>query len=238
MSYLQNRRSRLYIARIALVGSLGGFLIGYDLVVIAGATPYLQEYFDLSATMKGFAVGSLFLGAMAGPLAGLWFSDKIGRRKTMMTVALLFIIAAVGCALAETIWSFTAWRFLQGISIGLAMVSSPIYIAELSPSHMRGPLVTVNAMANVISINLAVWLSYLLSFVESGWRWMYGTEAVFIAVLLAGLFFIPDSPRWLAARNRVGDALRVLTKINGQETAERGRLLSFGFRPLKLDYRF
>ena len=188
--------------------SLGGFLIGYDLVVIAGATPYLQEHFNLSATMKGFAVGSLFLGAMAGPLAGLWFSDKIGR------------------------------HFLQGIRIGLAMVSSPIYIAELSPSHMRGPLVTVNAMANVISINLAVWLSYLLSFVESGWRWMYGTEAVFIAVLLAGLFFIPDSPRWLAARNRVGDALRVLTKINGQETAERGRLLSFGFRPLKLDYRF
>ncbi len=208
MNYLQNRRSRLYIARIAMFESLGGFLIGYDLVVIAGATPYLQEHFNLSATMKGFAVGSLFLGAMAGPLAGLWFSDKIGR------------------------------HFLQGIRIGLAMVSSPIYIAELSPPHMRGPLVTVNAMANVISINLAVWLSYLLSFVESGWRWMYGTEAVFIAVLLAGLFFIPDSPRWLAARNRVGDALRVLTKINGQETAERGRLLSFGFRPLKLDYRF
>lgn len=214
------RSSRIYIGKIALIASIGGFLFGYDLVVIAGALPYLQEHFNLSATMKGFAVSSAILGAIVGPLAGLWFSEKIGRRKTMMTAAVLFMISAVGSALAATIWDFAIWRFLGGMGIGLAMISSPIYIAELSPPNMRGPLININQLANVIGINLSVVVCYLFSFHESGWRWMFAMEALPIAVLLVGLFVIPESPRWLAAHNRVGDALRILTRINGRETAE------------------
>lgn len=222
MQKLNNQKSNwIYIGKIAFVASLGGFLFGYDLVVIAGALPYLEKYFNLSASMKGFAVSSAILGAIAGPLLGLWFSEKIGRRKTMMIAAILFMISAVGSALAITIWDFFVWRFLGGMGIGLAMISSPIYIAELSPPHMRGPLVNVNQLANVIGINLSVVVCYYFSFQNLGWRWMFGMEALPIAILLAGLFVIPESPRWLAAHGRIKESLLVLTKINGKEKADR-----------------
>lgn len=212
--------NRIYIGKIASVASIGGFLFGYDLVVIAGALPYLEKYFNLSASMKGFAVSSAILGAIVGPLLGLWFSEKIGRRRTMMIAAILFMISAIGSAFAIGIWDFSIWRFLGGMGIGLAMISSPIYIAELSPPHMRGPLVNVNQLANVIGINLSVVACYYFSFLSSGWRWMFGMEALPIAILLGCLFVIPESPRWLAMHGRVKESLQILTKINGKEKAD------------------
>ena len=222
MQNINNQKSsRIYIYTIALIASIGGFLFGYDLVVIAGALPYLEDYFHLSAAMKGFAVSSAILGAIASPLLGLWFSERIGRRKTMMIAAFCFMISAIGSAFAITIWDFYFWRFLGGMGIGLAMMSSPIYIAELSPPHLRGRLINVNQLSNVIGINLAVIVGYFFSFKSLGWRWMFGAEAVPIAILLAGLTVIPKSPRWLAAQNRVSEALSVLIKINGRIKAEK-----------------
>jgi SP family arabinose:H+ symporter-like MFS transporter len=222
MKNLNNQKMNMvYIIKIALVASIGGFLFGYDLVVIAGALPYLEEHFKLSASMKGFAVSSAILGAIAGPLLGLWFSEKIGRRKTMMTAAILFMVSAIGSAFAITIWDFSFWRFLGGMGIGLAMISSPIYIAELSPPHLRGPLVNINQLANVIGITLSVIVSYYFSFQDSGWRWMFGMAAFPIVILIAGLFFVPESPRWLAAHGRLSESLRILVKINGKEKADR-----------------
>jgi sugar porter (SP) family MFS transporter len=221
MKKLNNQKINIvYIIKIAFVASIGGFLFGYDLVVIAGALPYLEEHFRLSASMKGFAVSSAILGSIAGPLLGFWFTEKIGRRKTMMIAAVLFMISAVGSALAITIWDFSVWRFLGGMGIGLAMISSPIYIAELSPPRLRGPLVNVNQLANVIGINLSVVVCYFFSFQDSGWRWMFGMEALPIIILLVGLFVIPESPRWLAAYGREKESLQILTKINGREKAD------------------
>lgn len=213
--------SKSYIYTIVLVASIGGFLFGFDLVVIAGALPYLQEDFHLSAAMKGFAVSSAILGALSGPLIGLWFTEKIGRRKTMMLAALFFMVSTVGTAFAGTIWSFAVWRFMGGIGIGLAMMSSPIYIAELSPPHMRGVLVNVNQLSNVIGINLAVIVGYFFSFEGFGWRWMFAAQAVPVILLIIGLMLIPESPRWLASRNRIDEAFKVLDKINGKEIAKK-----------------
>lgn len=221
---MQNKeasRRRIYIYTIVLVASIGGFLFGFDLVVIAGALPFLEQYFKLSAAMKGFAVSSAILGAVSGPLVGMWFTEKIGRKKTMMLAAAFFMASTVGSSLAATIWDFGVWRFMGGVGIGLAMMSSPIYIAELSPPHMRGVLVNVNQLSNVIGINLAVIVGYFFSFEGYGWRWMFMAQAVPVALLIAGLLLIPESPRWLAARNRVAEALDVLTRINGAEVAGR-----------------
>jgi len=215
-----NKRSKLYVYKIALVASMGGFLFGYDLVVIAGALPFLVDYFHLTPAMKGFAVSSAILGAIAGPLIGLWVADNLGRRRTMMLAATCFMVSTIGTAFTETIWYFAFWRFLGGIGIGLAMISSPIYIAELSPPHIRGSLVNVNQLSNVIGINLAVIVGYFFSTGENGWRWMFGSQAVPVLFLILGLLLIPESPRWLAAKNRVGEALNVLTKINGKAKAE------------------
>lgn len=210
---------RFYIYGIVLVASIGGFLFGYDLVVISGALSFLEEYFKLSPAMKGFAVSSAVLGAITGPLFGLTFADRLGRRKTMMIAAFCFMVSTIGSAMAPAIWEFCAWRFVGGIGIGLAMMSSPIYIAELSPPALRGSLVNINQLSNVIGINLAVIVGYFLSFRHAGWRWMFGSQAVPVALLITGIALIPESPRWLAANRRMAEALKVLTKINGAKRA-------------------
>jgi sugar porter (SP) family MFS transporter len=213
--------SRIYIYTTVLVASIGGFLFGFDLVVIAGALPFLEQHFHLSPAMKGFAVSTANLGALAGPLVGLWFTERLGRKKTMMLAALFFMISTIGSAAAVTIWDFGVWRFMGGVGIGLAMMSSPIYIAELSPPHMRGVLVNVNQLSNVIGINLAVIVGYVFSLDGWGWRWMFGAQAVPVILLIVGLMIIPESPRWLASRNKIADALRILAKINGKTEAEK-----------------
>ena len=195
-------KNKLYVYKIALVASMGGFLFGYDLVVIAGALPFLVDYFHLTPAMKGFAVSSAIFGAISGPLIGLWVADHLGRRRTMMLAATCFMVSTIGTAFADTIWYFAFWRFLGGIGIGLAMISSPIYIAELSPPHIRGSLVNVNQLSNVIGINLAVIVGYLFSFGDFGWRWMFGSQAVPVLFLILGLLLIPESPRWLAAKKQ------------------------------------
>jgi len=130
------------------------------------------------------------------------------------------MVSAVGSAWSFSIWDFAFWRFIGGVGVGLAMISSPIYIAELSPPEKRGSLVNVNQLSNVIGINLAVIAGYFFSFEGWGWRWMFGSAAIPTVFLLIGLMFIPESPRWLASKDRTTDALDILTKINGKVIAE------------------
>ncbi len=211
--------SNFYIYKIVLVASMGGFLFGYDGTIIAGALSFLVDHFQLSPSMKGFAVSSMLLGAILGPLVGLLLSEKLGRRKTMMIAGICFMISAIGSALAFTIWDFYAWRFLGGIGIGLSMITSPMYIAELSPPKKRGVLININQLSNVFGILLAVVISYLFSFYTEGWRWMFGSAIIPIIILIIGLLLVPESPRWLTARNRIKEAFKILTKINGAELA-------------------
>jgi sugar porter (SP) family MFS transporter len=218
----EKKKRKLYTYAIVLVASIGGFLFGFDLVIIAGALPFLEQYFHLTPAMKGFAVSSGILGSVAGPAFGLWFTERLGRKKTMMIAALFFIVSTLGSSLADTIINFAIWRFMGGVGIGLAMISSPIYIAELAPPKMRGVLVNVNQLSNVIGINLAVIVGYLFSFQQDGWRWMFASQALPVSLLVIGLLLIPESPRWLAGQNRIDQALKVLTKINGKAEGENG----------------
>lgn len=215
----QDKKNR-YIFGVTLVASVGGFLFGFDLVIIAGALPFLEADFHLSPAMKGAAVSSAILGAIAGPLFGLWFADRLGRRRTMMIAAFFFLVSTIGTAVAGSIWGFNIWRFVGGLGIGLAMMSSPIYIAELSPPHKRGVLVNVNQLSNVIGINLAVIVSYLFSLDGWGWRWMFASQAVPVLFLMVGLMLIPESPRWLASKGRMEEALAILKKVNIAKMAE------------------
>ncbi len=215
-----DRENKWYVYLIVLVASIGGFMFGFDLVIIAGALPFLDADFQLTPALKGFAVSSAILGSVTGPLVGMWFTERLGRRKTMMLAAFFFMISTAGSAFAAGIWDFAVWRFMGGVGIGLAMISSPIYIAELSPPHLRGVLVNVNQLSNVIGINLAVIVGYLFSFDGWGWRWMFGSQVIPVAILMIGLSLVPESPRWLAARGRLAEALDVLSKINGKIRAE------------------
>jgi sugar porter (SP) family MFS transporter len=208
-----------YVAGVAFVASAGGFLFGYDLVIIAGALPFLSREFALSPALAGWATSSAILGAILGPLLGLWFADAIGRRRTMMLSAGAFLISTIGCSVAPTIGAFVLGRVIGGMGVGLAMISCPIYIAELSPARLRGVLVNVNQLVGVIGINLAVIVSYVVAEYDGGWRLMFASQAVPVAVLILGLMIVPESPRWLVAKGYTERALGVLRRINGPERA-------------------
>jgi SP family arabinose:H+ symporter-like MFS transporter len=204
-----------YAAAVACFASAGGFLFGFDLAIIAGMLPYLVRDFELTPAMAGWAAGSATMGAILGPLVGLWFAEAIGRRRTMMLSALAFLFSTVGCYLAPSIGHFAFWRLVGGMGVGLAMISCPIYIAELSPAPLRGVLVNVNQLVGVIGINLAVVVGYVVGAYNGDWRLMIATQAVPAGILFIGLMFLPESPRWLAAKGMHARALEVLTRING-----------------------
>jgi len=205
---------------VSLIAATGGFLFGFDLSIASGALPFLESDFSLDAAGKGLAMSSAIFGSIAGPLAGMWLADRIGRRATLWIAAACFLASAIGTALPRSIAEFNVWRAVGGVGVGLAAMTSPMYIAELSPANLRGRLVTVNQLAIVIGINLAVIVSWLLSF-GGHWRWMFAAEVPVILLLMGGLFFVPHSPRWLAGLGRDEEALQVLAGINGPERAAR-----------------
>jgi len=217
---IERKASSRYLYLITLVAAVGGFLFGYDLSLISGAIIFLKAEWNLSPFWMGAIAGSAILGCPFGPLAGAWLADTLGRNKTLILSSALFIVSAVGCALAHGMFDFSLWRFIGGIGVGLASTVSPMYIAEVAPAGMRGRLVVINQLAVVIGLSLSVYVTYLFSF-GGHWRWMFATMALPATAFLVGMFFVPGSPRWLAARGNYAKALEVLTVINGRIQAER-----------------
>ncbi len=214
------RADFFYLLLVTAVAAVGGFLFGYDLSIISGAILFLQTEWALEPLQLGAVTGSAILGCPFGALAGIFWSDRWGRNRCLLVSALLFFISAVGSALPFGPWDFSIWRFIGGIGVGLASTVSPMYIAEISPARLRGRMVILNQLAIVVGLSLSVYVAYLLSF-GGHWRWMFATEVIPSALFGFCLFFVPQSPRWLAAQGRSDDARRVLARINGDEQAQR-----------------
>ena len=213
--------SRLYVFGISMIAAVGGFLFGYDLSIVSGAVIFLRKDFNLTPNEVGFAVSSAVIGCLIGPfLIGAGLSDKLGRKKILVITAVIFGIGAVGTAIPRSMTEFNFFRILGGVGVGVASVISPMYISEIAPARLRGRLVTVNQLAIVIGSLCSIIVSYFLSFSES-WRWMFASECVPVLWLLAGLFFVPESPRWLMEKDRRSEAFAVLEKIDGSANAER-----------------
>ena len=191
---------QLYPYLVAFVAAVGGFLFGYDLSIISGAQIYLRQTFQLDAAAFGFAVASAILGCMAGPIAGIWVCDAIGRKKTLMLSAGLFGASAIGTALPRTIAQFYIFRIIGGVGVGLASVVSPMYIAEMAPARIRGRLVTMNQLAIVVgSLSAILAANFLAQTLDEAvsWRWMFGSELVPIVlfVVLWGIHLTQVTPR-------------------------------------------
>lgn len=213
-----------YAVFIAFVASIGGFLFGYDLVIISGAQIFLRDQFQLSPAAFGFATSSALLGCILGPSMAGWLSDRLGRRTTLLAAAVLFAGSAVGTALAGSIVSFNAWRIVGGVGIGLASVASPMYIAEVAPASRRGQLGLLYQLAITIGAVSATLVSYyaaLLLDPAVSWRWMLASVIVPVIPFALLLMLVPQSPRWLAARARFAEALAVLRRIDTPEAADR-----------------
>lgn len=203
-----------YLLTISLVTALGGLLFGFDISVISGTIPFLQDYFSLTETMKGWVVSSALIGCILGASFSGRLGDKFGRKKVLMVTALLFGISAIGSGFSNTIPAFIFYRILGGLAVGGASVLAPVYIAEVSPAHLRGRMVSINQLTIVIGISLAYYSNwFLLGIGENAWRWMFAAEAVPAMLFFTALFIIPESPRWLVARNKEMKAKAVLEKI-------------------------
>ncbi len=222
-----------YICLISSVAALGGLLFGWDWVVIGGAKPFFQRYFELTSEAQiGWANSCALIGCLVGALVAGMLSDKFGRKKLLILSALIFTVTSLGNALAESFSVFIAWRILGGVAIGLASNLSPMYIAEVAPASMRGKLVSINQLTIVVGILLAQIINWSLvrnlpagasdEFIRNswfglqGWRWMFGLTAAPALLFFAGVLAVPESPRWLAKNGRPALAKMILVKIGGE----------------------
>jgi len=221
---------------ISCVAAMGGLLFGWDWVVIGGAKPFFQRYFQLTSESSiGWANSCALVGCLVGAMAAGVLSDRFGRRRLLVAAACLFAVTSLGNALAGTFSVFIAWRILGGVAIGLASSLSPMYISEIAPAALRGRLVSINQLTIVIGILLAQVVNWSLVrhlpagatdafirnswFGQQGWRWMFGLTAVPSVLFFLGMFLVPESPRWLAARGRRAEALAVLHRLGGARYA-------------------
>lgn len=206
----------------SIIIALGGFLFGLDTAVISGAEQTIQQLWDLDVFEHGLTVSIALIGTVVGAMLGGIPTDMIGRRKTLFWIAVLFLLSAIGSALAIDWYSFLLFRFIGGLAVGCSSVTAPMYISELSPASHRGRLVALFQFNVVLGILIAFVSNYLLQDVgDNAWRWMLGILAFPSAVFLVLILFIPESPRWLIVKKNLNEeAKEILRKIN-PATAER-----------------
>lgn len=209
-----------YLLTISLVTALGGLLFGFDISVISGTIPYIQEYFQLDETMKGWVVSSALIGCMLGARYSGRLGERYGRKKILMATAILFAVSAIGSGASTSAGIFVLYRIVGGLAVGGASVLAPVYIAEVSPARLRGRMVSINQLTIVAGISLAYYSNWFLSRTgDDAWRYMLAAEAIPAVLFFAALFIIPESPRWLAAHQQDDRAKHVLDKIAGPEFA-------------------
>lgn len=215
-------RPNLYLMRATLSGALGGLLFGFDTVVIAGAIDAIVRLYNLSSGDKGFTVAIGLVGTVIGALGAGVVGQKLGGRETLRITAVLYVISAIGCGLANGWVVFLIFRFIGGLGIGASSVLGPVYIAELAPAKWRGRLVAAFQFNVVLGILVAYTSNYVIRLLHLGateWRWQVGIAAVPAMAFLVMLFGIPRSPRWSASKNQIDDALAVL-KLMGEPNPE------------------
>jgi SP family arabinose:H+ symporter-like MFS transporter len=219
---LEEKPKSLYVFCVAFTAAIGGFLFGYDLVIISGAQLFLRDQFALSDAQYGFATGSAILGCIAGPFLGMGLCDWFGRKKVLFLAGFLFVLGAIGTSLPKDIITFNVFRIIGGIGVGISSIASPIYIAEISPARSRGRLGFMYQLAIVFGAAFSTVVAYLLAryLPETVcWRWMFASVLLPVAGFVVLLAFVPESPRWLANKSRCEEAFEVLKRIDGEKYA-------------------
>ncbi len=213
--------NKRYIFFMTLVVALGGLLFGFDLSIISGTVSAFTQYFNLNEVEVGWAVGSINLGAALGALLAGKLSDSIGRKKVLVSCALLFALTGVGTGWAESFSVFIIFRMGSGVAVGMAALVCPMYIAEMAPAKIRGRLVAFYQLAIVIGLLLAYVSNYfLLDTGENNWRWMFSSQSAPALFFFFGLFLVSESPRWLIRNNRENEARNIMQKIGGVDYAQ------------------
>lgn len=229
-----------YIWLITFAAALGGFLFGYDFVVIGGAKPFYEPFFNLeSPAMKGWGTSSAIVGCVIGTILCVLLSDKLGRKRLLISSGFLFALSAIGTALAPDFFLFNVFRLIGGVAMGAALNLAPMYIAEIAPPDKRGMMVTINQLMIMIGIVSAQVMNLVISKLDEqlianptvemirdswsgqiGWRWMFGAEAIPAIIFFVLMLIIPESVRWLVKDGQDRKALKILGNIGGEAYAK------------------
>jgi MFS transporter, SP family, arabinose:H+ symporter len=228
-----------YLIGISLVSAMGGLLFGYDYVVIGGAKPFYEPFFGIttSVVLQGWAMSCALTGCIAGAVLSGWLSDRFGRKKLLILSAGLFVAASLGTGSSGSFETFIIFRILGGIGIGLASNLSPMYIAEITPGTVRGRFVSINQLTIVTGILAAQLINWRIAQPvpsgastadilsswngQTGWRWMFYACTVPAGLFFIMMWFVPESPRWLAKKTiNHQKVLKILSKIGGGDYAD------------------
>lgn len=223
------------LAFITIVASCGGLLFGFDMAVISGVLPFVEQQFQLSPAMQGWFVSSALIGCIIGVAFSGELSDRLGRKRLLVLSSILFLICSVGCPLASSFHTLVLFRMIGGVGVGVASILVPLYLSEIAPANIRGRMVTYYQLAITIGI-VAAYLSnaYLLNlskttfaslangeirwiFVDELWRGMFSIELIPAILFFCGLFFIPESPVWQSERSKnqqIGSSANVASNNN------------------------
>lgn len=231
--------NKKFILGITLVSAMGGLLFGYDWVVIGGAKPFYERYFEIASSphLQGWAMSSALIGCLLGAVSSGFLAVRLGRKIPLLIAAALFTVSALGTGSAGQFTPFVVFRMIGGLGIGLASAISPMYIAEVAPASNRGMLVSINQLTIVIGILLAQSINYLIAEPmaagvtnmdirqswngQMGWRWMFWVETIPAGLFLFLAFFIPESPRYLVKSGRIDEAKQILTRVGGSDYARK-----------------
>ena len=218
--------SKWYVYKATMVAAVGGLLFGYDTAVVAGAIGFIEKRYDLSAAMVGWIASCALIGCIVGAMFAGSLSDRVGRKKVLILSAILFAVSSAGIAYPMDLDWFVFFRLIGGLGIGIASMLAPMYISEIAPAKIRGQLVSINQLGIVSGILLIYFVNATIAGwydeawnVSTGWRWMFGSGIFPSIIFLLLLFFVPESPRWLAQKERYDEARLILSKINGSEKA-------------------
>lgn len=209
----QNKKSYFYIYGVSAIAAIAGLLFGFDTGIISGALLFIEKDFVISTEMKELIVSSVLLGAMFGSLLSGRLTDSFGRRRLMLIISGLFIIGTMVASLANDVSAILFGRLFIGFAIGIGSYTAPLYIAEVSPSDLRGGLVSLNQLAITLGILCSFLINYVFTSVEGSWRWMFGIGLVPAFLLSVGMFFLPESPRFLIKQNKIDEAIKTLKQL-------------------------
>ena len=208
---MQMQTSR-YARTVAAIAALGGFLFGYDTGVMSGALLFVGPEFQMTPAQEGTVTAMLLVGAAIGALTGGAVADALGRRRTLLVGGVIFVLGSIWCAAAGSMGMLTAARFFLGLAVGAVSIVTPMYISEIAPSNIRGRLVSLNTLMIVVGQLCAYLVNSALAS-GGNWRWMLGLAAVPGVALAVGMWFLPETPLWLARNGRAGDAGKVAQRV-------------------------
>ena len=210
------KKNQSFIWFVCFMAALCGLLFGLDIGVIAGALPFLSKDLNISNHAQEWVVSSMMFGAAIGALGAGWLSSHLGRKKSMLAGATLFVIGSLWSAFSPSVESLIGARVILGLAVGIASYTAPLYLAEIAPERVRGSMISMYQLMLTTGILVAYLSDTALSY-SGSWRWMLGVIAFPALILFVGVLFLPNSPRWLAAHGRFNEAQRVLARLRSSD---------------------